>query len=95
MQSLAEILLFLLDIAWVVVLVHVVMSWLIGFQVLNRRQPLVARFWHGLNSVLEPVYGPVRRLLPATGGIDFAPLIVLVVLYALRVLVTNNLYAFA
>lgn len=91
MQSVTEISLFILDIAWIVVLVHVVMSWLINFQVLNLRQPLVAQLWSGLNALLEPAYQPIRRVLPATGGIDFAPLVFLIVLYALRVVITNNM----
>jgi YggT family protein len=73
MQSLGQILLFVLDIAWIVALVQIVMSWLINFQILNMRQPLVAQLWHGLTRLLEPAYRPIRRLLPATGGIDFAP----------------------
>ena len=44
-----------------------------------------------LNRVLEPVYGRVRAFLPRTGGIDFAPLIVLLAVYAARIVVINNL----
>jgi YggT family protein len=91
MTSLAQILWFLLDIAWMVVLIHIIFSWLINFQVLNLRQPLVAQLWHGLNALLEPIYRPIRRLLPNTGGLDLAPLVFLILLYALRVLIANNL----
>ncbi|MEF9603473.1 YggT family protein [Paracoccus sp. PXZ] len=42
------------------------MSWLINFQVLNLRQPLIWQVWSGLNRLLEPIYAPVRSILPNT-----------------------------
>ncbi|SMX46678.1 YggT family protein [Actibacterium lipolyticum] len=95
MQSLMQILLLILDIVWFIIIAHIIMSWLISFQVLNLRQPLVAQLWDGLNRILEPIYGPIRNALPNTGGLDLAPLIVLVAIYALRIIIGNNLYAFA
>jgi YggT family protein len=70
------------------------MSWLINFQVLNLHQQFVAQIWYGLNRILEPLYGPVRRILPPMGGIDLAPLAVLIAVYALRIILVNNVAAF-
>lgn len=92
MGSLRDILLLILNIAYWIVLVQVIMSWLINFQVLNLRQPLVAQVWYGLSRTLEPVYSRVRRLIPISGGIDFAPLIVFVIIMALRIIVARNVY---
>lgn len=92
MTSLAQILLFILDIAYFVLIVHIIMSWLINFQVLNTRQPLVAQLWHGINQLLEPIYRPIRRYIPSAGGIDFTPLVVFIGIYALRVIIHNNMY---
>lgn len=94
MTSLFQILMLILDIAWFLILAHVIMSWLINFQVLNVRQPLVGQFWNGLNRLLEPVYGPIRRILPQIGGLDLAPLVVIIVVAALRVILSNNAAAF-
>lgn len=91
MTSIGQILLLILDIALWIVLAHIIMSWLINFQVLNLRQPLVAQLWTGLNRLLEPVYGRVRSVLPAIGGIDLAPLVVIIAIYALRIVIGNNL----
>jgi YggT family protein len=77
MTSILQILLMILDVAQFIIIAHIIMSWLINFQVLNLRQPLVAQIWDGLNRVLEPVYGRVRSFLPQMGGLDLAPLIVL------------------
>ena len=94
MQSVAQILLLVLDVAWFIMIVHIIMSWLINFQVLNLHQPLVRQIWDGLNRLLEPVYQPIRRFMPSTGGLDLAPLVALIAVYALRIVIINNmLYA--
>lgn len=90
MSSLYKILMLLLDTVYYVILVHVIMSWLINFQVLNLRQSLVSQIWYGLNRALDPLYSRVRRLLPPISGIDFAPLIVLIVIIALRIVLADN-----
>lgn len=94
MQSLFQILMLLLDIVWFFILAHVIMSWLINFQVLNLQQQFVAQVWYGLNRLLEPIYSRVRQFLPSMSGIDLAPLVVLVVVYALRIVLINNAAAF-
>ena len=93
MTSLLQILLLVLDVAWFIVIAHVIMSWLINFNVLNRNQPLVWQVWMGLNRLLEPVYGPIRRVLPDMGGLDLSPVIVIIALYAIRIVLMNNAYA--
>ncbi len=90
MQSLFQILMLLLDVVWFFIIAHVIMSWLINFQVLNLRQPLVAQIWDGLNRLLEPAYSRIRRFLPQMGGLDLAPLVALIAVYALRIILANN-----
>ena len=94
MQSLFEILLLLLGVAKFFIIAHVIMSWLINFQVLNTQQPLVAQIWYGLNRLLEPLYSRVRSVIPAMGGLDLAPLVVLIGVAILRIILTNNAAAF-
>ena len=94
MTSLAQIVLLILDVVWFIAIVHIVMSWLISFQVLNLRQPLVSQIWDGLSRLLEPIYAPIRRILPPMGGLDLAPLVLLVGVYALRIVIRNNLYGY-
>ena len=90
MLSLIQILLLIIQVLWFLVIVHVILSWLINFQVLNLRQPLVASFWAGLNRLLEPMYRRIRQFLPDLGGIDLAPLVMLIGLYALEIIIRNN-----
>jgi YggT family protein len=90
MTSLIQIVLLILDVVWFIAIVHIILSWLINFQVLNLRQPVVAQIWDGLNRLLEPLYRPIRRVLPDMGGIDLAPLVLLIGIYALRIIIANN-----
>jgi YggT family protein len=94
MTSLFQILMLILDIAQFIIIAHIIMSWLINFQVLNLRQQLVASIWDGLNRLLEPIYSFVRRFLPNLGGLDLAPLVVLIAVYALRIVLVNNAAVF-
>ena len=90
MQSLYQILMLVLDVVWFFIIAHVIMSWLINFEVLNLRQQFVAQIWYGLNRIVEPLYRPIRRILPPMSGIDLAPLIVLIGIYAIRIILANN-----
>jgi YggT family protein len=89
--SLFQILMLILDVVWFIIIVHVIMSWLINFQVLNLNQQLVAQIWYGLNRLVEPLYRPVRKILPPMSGLDLAPLVVLIGVYALRIILANNI----
>jgi len=94
MTSLFQILMMLVGVVKFLILAQVIMSWLISFQVLNTRQPIVAQIWDGLNRLLEPLYRPLRRILPDTGAIDLAPLVALLIVFALQRILINNIAAF-
>ena len=90
MGTLFEALMLILNVVWFVMIAHIIMSWLINFQVLNLRQPLVWQIWNGLNRLLEPLYTPIRRILPNTGGLDLAPLVVFIGVIILQRALINN-----
>ena len=90
MQALFEILMLLLGVARTLIFAHFIMSWLISFQVLNVRQPLVGQVWYTLQRILEPIYGPIRRILPNFGGIDFTPIVAILGIQMLDIVLRNN-----
>ena len=90
MGTLYEALQMLLNVVWFVMVAHIILSWLINFQVLNLRQPVVYQVWDGLSRLLEPIYAPVRRILPSTGGLDLAPLVVFIAIIILQRGLANN-----
>lgn len=92
MIAIYEILQLILSVVFFIMIVHIVMSWLITFQVLNLRQPIVAQIWYGLNNLLEPIYRPIRNVLPNTGGLDLAPLVAFVIVIALRDIILPRVF---
>ena len=90
MVTLYQALDMILGVVYFVMIAHIVMSWLINFQVLNLRQPMVGQIWYGLNNLLEPIYGRIRRFLPATPGLDLAPLVAFIVVIILQRALINN-----
>jgi YggT family protein len=94
MLSIMQILLAILNVIWFIVIVHIIMSWLINFQVLNLHQRFVAQVWYGLNRLVDPVYSRIRRFMPDMGGLDLSPVIVLLALFAIRTVIQNNMYQF-
>ena len=95
MQSILIIFNMLINLVFWIIIIQVILSWLVAFDILNLRQPFVYQVWNGLNRLLEPLYRPIRRVMPDMGGIDLTPMIVLFGLFALQVVVNNNLAPYA
>lgn len=60
---------------------QVILSWLLAFNIINLRNPMVAQIHYGLEKVLGPIYRPIRNVLPSMGGLDLSPIILLFALY--------------
>ena len=90
MTTLFQALMLILDVLWFIMIAHIIMSWLINFDVLNLRQPLVRQVWDGLSRLLEPLYRPIRNILPDLGGLDLAPLVVFIGIIILQRALANN-----
>ena len=84
--SIADLLLRILG--WVII-GQVILSWLIAFNVLNTSSLGLRAFLKALDRMTEPLYRPIRRLLPDFGGIDFSPLILLLLIQVLRMLLAG------
>lgn len=74
----------ILDIYWWVILAAVIASWLVGFGIINSYHPVSRSILRGLHAVTEPVFAPVRQIIPPIGGLDLSPLIVLLLITFLR-----------
>ena len=81
----------ILAIAFWIIIIQVIMSWLINFNVINLYQPIVRQIWDGLNALTAPIYRPLRKLLPPMGGFDFAPMVVIIGIYFLRILIAKDI----
>lgn len=79
-----QILQILLDVIWVIIIVQFILSILIAFNVINTYNGFVAGLYEGLNRLTEPLYRPIRRILPDTHPLDLAPLAVLILIQILE-----------
>ena len=74
----------LLSILTWVIIIQVVLSWLLAFNVLNPTSQGVRTFAVAIDRITAPLYRPVRRLLPDFGGIDFSPVVVLILIQVIK-----------
>ncbi|MET1112771.1 MAG: YggT family protein [Allosphingosinicella sp.] len=75
---------FLLLILMWVIIAQAILSWLVAFNVINTYNPTVRSLLNALDRITEPLYRPIRRLLPDFGGLDFSPLVIIVIIIVLR-----------
>ena len=61
-----------------------VLSWLIAFNVVNTRNPIVHNVGEFLFRITEPLLRPIRNMLPNVGGIDVSPVILIIGLLVLE-----------
>jgi YggT family protein len=82
---------FLLNLYIFILIAQAILSWLVVFNVVNTRSPVVAAIGEFLYRITEPVLRPIRQMLPNFGGIDISPLIVILIIYFLQIVVIGNL----
>src|SRR5205085_6281841 len=89
MHSLIEIAHYLLTILWWVIIIQVILSWLLAFNVLNTSSQGVRTFALALDRISAPLYRPIRRVLPDFGGLDFSPLVILILIQVIKKLLAG------
>jgi YggT family protein len=72
-------------ITWIVI-AQFILGMLISFNVINTRNDAVVAIYRGLNALLDPVLGPIRRAMPNTGAVDFSPMVLIIGLQLLSIL---------
>jgi YggT family protein len=66
------------------IILNVIISWLVAFDVINLRHPIAAQIARFLDAVCRPIMRPLQRYIPPIGGIDITPLIALVLISLVR-----------
>ena len=73
----------LLNVLWWIIVVQAIMSWLLAFNVINLYNETVRAIWQALEKITDPIYRPIRRIMPDFGALDLSPLVVLLIIYIL------------
>ena len=89
MIYLLQIVQFVLTVVWWIIIVQAILSWLIAFNVINTSNNAVRQIWMALEKMTDPIYRPIRRVLPDFGALDLSPLVVLLLVGLLDRLVTT------
>jgi len=90
MTSLAELIYIVLDLYKWCLIVFVILSWLIAFNVVNTYNRFVFSVNDFLYKITEPALRPIRRILPNLGGVDISPVILILIIWFLQRLLERN-----
>ncbi len=91
MLTLLQIVQVLLNVLWWIIVIQAVLSWLIAFNVINTSNDFVRSLWEGLRKLTEPIYRPIRRIMPDFGALDLSPLVVLLTIFILSDIVLPSI----
>jgi YggT family protein len=83
----AIVLLIIDKILWLltwIIIAQAIISWLVAFNVINTYNDFVRTLLSALDKLTEPLYRPIRKILPDFGGIDFSPIVVLLIIWIIR-----------
>jgi len=91
--TIVQILSLLVQVVVFLVIVQFVLSLLIAFNVVSTGNQFVGAVYQSINALLEPLLRPIRRIMPATGAIDFSPMVLIIGLQILQIVFGNLAYA--
>jgi YggT family protein len=89
LYAVIDILILLLNVVMWIIIIQVILSWLFAFNVLNTSSQGVRTFAMALERITAPIYRPIRRVMPDFGGIDFSPLVILILIAVLKKLLAG------
>ena len=89
LNPIAFLILNVLEIYKWIVIVAVIVSWLIAFNVINLHNQFARQIVRVLDALTEPLFRQVRRLIPPVGGLDLSPLVIFVVILTLEYAITD------
>lgn len=89
MCTLVQLIDMILGIFTWILIVYIVLSLLLSFGVINAYNRFVNVVFDGLQRLIEPILGPIRRFLPHTGALDFSPIVVFIGIWVIRSLLAE------
>jgi YggT family protein len=89
MCSLYQLVQTVLGLYWWVIIIYVIISWLIAFNVINTYNRFVYAIVGVFRKLVEPVLAPIQRIIPSFGGLDLSPIVLLLGLWFVRSLLAE------
>ncbi len=91
MNTAIQIALYLLTLVWWIIVIQAVLSWLIAFNVINTHNDFVRQIWTSLDRLTDPIYRPIRKVMPDFGALDLSPIVVLIGIQILDIVLRNQI----
>jgi YggT family protein len=92
MNAVIQIIALLTNVVVMLVIVQFVIGLLFAFNVVSSSNQFIVQVYRSINSLIEPVLGPIRRIMPDTGAIDFSPLVLIIGLQILLIVLSSVSY---
>ena len=81
---LIQVALIVIELYMWAVIIGVVLSWLVAFNVVNTTNRFVVMVGDFIYRLTEPLLEPIRRMLPNLGGLDLSPMVLILGLIFVR-----------
>ncbi|MBA5778500.1 YggT family protein [Stappia sp. F7233] len=92
MRAILDVVMLVLNLYTWVIIASAIFSWLYAFNVVNPRNQFVAMIGQALYSLTEPLLRPIRRFLPAMGGLDLSPIVLLLGVFLAQSIIVRYVY---
>lgn len=89
MLAFIQILSMLVNAFVMLIIIQFIIGLLFAFNVINHSNQFLMQVYNSINALLDPILAPVRRIMPNTGAIDFSPLVVILLLNAVLIVLSN------
>jgi len=89
---LLQVILIVLDLYVWVILISVILSWLVAFNVVNSYNRFIQMVGDVVHRLTEPLLTPIRRILPNLGGLDLSPMALILGIIFVRGVIGRLLY---
>jgi len=80
-----------LDLYLWAIIISVILSWLVAFNIINTQNRFVHIVGSALHAITEPALRRIRNFLPAMGGMDFSPIILILAVYFVQMVLVQIL----
>jgi YggT family protein len=92
MKAVLDIVLIVLNLYMWVLIIQAILSWLIAFNVVNRRNQVVGTIWDITLRLTEPLCKPIRKVVKPFNGLDLSPMILILGVILLERIIGYYIY---
>lgn len=74
------------------IIIQFVIGLLFAFNVVSPSNQFLMAFYNSINTLLDPILRPIRRIMPETGAIDFSPIVLIIILRVILIILASIIF---